>query len=192
MQGQSILDMAVVMTKNERRCFEAAMRWQRRQLVQELGHALVPRLPFLHLLTSTSAITKLLYTMVVLVLLPLLAVIWLLRSLVQIIALPYRIALTHTSPRGLKAPGERNIQGIHNAFTRHFDLSPENYVNCVNDWIAILYSEEALEFVRMDQLVNLKRLEQSVFTGVEVPIPQLRNTLSQARETLSKKLGHYS
>lgn len=179
-----------VMSDNELRCFQAAQKWQRIELLDWFANILKPKLPFIDQARRSSLVVKLLYTAVILALVPLLTLAFIIRTLAVMLIFPWRYWRTRITPHDLQAPGERNIQGIHHAFSRYINLSAENYIQCVNEWIAILYGDAALEHYRMETFVNLERLEQTAASSKVSPT-QLRNTLSMARETLSRKLGYY-
>ncbi len=172
-------------------CFEAAMKWQRHQLWQQLLASLTPKPPLLRFAWESSFTIKYIYVIALIALLPLLVTWWLLCCCVQLLQYPYHYIMSFLKPHDLKGPGERNLQGVHNAFASHMDLSTANYVHCVNDWIAILYGKEAAKNYRMDRLVDIKKMEQAALASHSLPNQQLRNTLSLARETLAKTLGHY-
>lgn len=183
--------MISAMSDNELRCFRAAMKWQRREALQQLFQALIPRLPYREKARKQTAIVKLVYALMMLALSPVLALAWLLHAVFQLVAFPFQILSTFLSPNDLKGPGERNLQGIHNAFIPHFDLSPHYYMLCVNDWIAILYGQQTLDTHRMDKQVSVRNMALFGVSNPELNELPLRNALSQARETLSQQLGHY-
>jgi len=183
--------MSVAMSKNEQLCFQAAMKWQRRQLTHTLAYALLPKLPYIEHVRWQPMFSKLLYSAVILALVPLLSLLWTLRCALLLMLFPYRYGQTWAKPRDLKGPGERNLQGVHNAFSRHINLSAKNYMHCMNEWITILYGREAGEKHSMEQYVNIGNLEQPLKKFAQMPYAEVRNILATARENLSRKLGYY-
>ncbi len=173
------------------RCFEAAMKWQRRDLRQALLRSLLPKLPFMKLFLSGGIVFKSTYTALTLITLPILLLIWCFRALLLILGFPHSYFRAFLRPGSLKGPGERNLQGIHNAFSRHLHLSAENYIGCFNDWVTILYGAQAAKENRLESYVRFNRMHQSVFGSNDVPDSRMRNALSMARETVSRKLGYY-
>ncbi|SMF62813.1 hypothetical protein SAMN02745866_04039 [Alteromonadaceae bacterium Bs31] len=183
--------MPVAMSDNEMRCFEVAMRWQRRDLRQALLRSLLPIFPFVGLFHSGASVFKFIYIVVMLLVLPLLVVFWLLRALMLMIVFPYSYIQAYFKPGKLKGPGERNLQGVHNAFSRYLHMSAESYIHCFNDWVAILYGEAIANENRIESYVRFNRMHQSVFGNADVPDARMRNALSMARESISRKLGYY-
>lgn len=173
------------------RCFQAAMKWQRKELQQELFRSLSLRLPYIGYFRNKNVLVKLVYSAIMLALIPLLTVLWLVNAALHMLFFPYRYWAAYVKPRNLKGPGERNIQGVHNAFTKHLNLSPELHIQCVNDWVGILYGEEALRGNRMENYVDVSKFKQQRAFTPSTTTAQLRSTLTIARETLSQNLGCY-
>lgn len=179
------------MSVKEMRCFKAAMRFQRQEILFDLLRNLYPKLPFIDRVRVLGMVPKLLYSVLVLALIPLLSLLWLLYIAFQLLALPYRYLSATINPPGLRGPGERNLQGVHNAFSKYLDLSPTRYVECVNEWIGILYGDRALDRERMENYLGEDQLKVMALHSADSMDLQMRCALTIARETLSQKLGNY-
>lgn len=167
------------------------MKWQRRELQQELFRSLSPQLPFIDYFREKNVLLKLVYSVVILTVIPLLTMLWLVNAALHGLLFPYRYWAAYVKPRNLKGPGERNIQGVYNAFAKHLNLSPEHYICCVNDWVGILYGEEALRNNRMENYVDVSKFKPTRAFTTKAATSHLRSILTIARETLSQNLGCY-
>ena len=106
---------------------------------------------------------------------------------------PYDYLATVWLPVGLRSPGERNIQGIHNSFSHFFDLPADLYVSCIDEWVKILYGMDALKAHRMEFYLDLERMQEAREAHKDLDFGgQIRSSVNVAREQLSKALGHYS
>lgn len=184
MSGKSPL-----MTKAEEQCFKAARKLQRRDVLDRLRNALLPTLPLLREAMQHSASTRFVYFSLMLVGLPLILVFWLVRLAFTLILFPYRYFSTYFLPPGFKPPGERNIQGMHSAWSRYLNLSTRRYVKCINVWAKILYGKERAKEYALEKYFDTTLLEQSDVGGQAAY--HLRSSLRAAREQVSKKLGYY-
>jgi len=179
------------MSVNEMRCFEAAMKFQRQEILYDLLRSLYPKLPFIDRVRPQGLVVRLIYSALVLTLMPLLSLLWLAYAVFQILALPFSYMTAVIKPRGLRGPGERNLQGVHNAFSRYLDLSPTRYVRCVNEWISILYGEQVRKKERLENYLGSEQLKNMALQDYHTMDLQMRCALTIARETLSQKLGNY-
>ncbi|TVZ41310.1 hypothetical protein P886_0654 [Alteromonadaceae bacterium 2753L.S.0a.02] len=169
------------------RCFKAVQHWQRRELKFALRQALRPQLPdFLDRQVHSPA-NRVLRGVFIVLSSPLILLSWLARSLAQLCLFPYRYALTLILPKGLYAPGERNLQGIHRAFSPYHNLSIPFYLKCVNDWVLILYGLEASRHHKIETHIY----SQTSTTLKEFQAYPTRQSVSMARESLSRALGYY-
>ena len=182
-----------VMTHNEAECFRALRRWQRTYLKGELKKAFIPKIPFGQQLRESGLLVKFLCLLVIVILLPLVTLFWLLNLFRGLLLFPIQILLSHFKPPGLRAPGERNIQGVHNQFARHIELPPELYLKCLDDWVGILYGPDKLPEYSISRYLDSHYLLHRTMThGSDPSIGNLLSTqISGAREELSRSLGHY-
>ena len=181
---------APIMTLAEKACFDAARGLQREEILSNFKWAFLPTLPLYKDAMRHSVPTRFIYFSVLLVGLPLILLFWFIQLVFTILIFPYRYLSTFFLPPGFKPPGERNIQGMHTAFSKYVDLSTERYVKCVNKWIKILYGKKAAKQYQLQRYFDSRLLEQDDPGGVTAN--HLRNSLRLAREKVSKELGHYS
>ncbi len=181
------------MSTEEAQCFLAAREWQRRSLNRELKQSLIPSLPYYKRVKNTGVRNILIYALIITLLAPILLIVFFIDAIIAIGFFPFRRFATFKIPESLKAPGEGNIQGIHNAFIAHFDLPPDYYVNCVNEWAKILYAKRTKDLKRMQDFLDFKQLNQiHHFDKPNSEITsQLRVAINYAREQLSQSLGSY-
>lgn len=181
------------MTQKEAECFRAVRRWQRAYMRQRLMQAIFPHLPFIALLKKTSVIGKVLIIVMACILSPLLILIWIIKALAALITFPFSIISSYIKPTGLRAPGERNIKGVHYQFARHIHLPPELYIKCVDDWVRILYGEDKLPKYSLASYLDTDYLLRRRIAYEEDATMQnlLKTQISNAREDLSRDLGHY-
>ena len=179
----------LLLTEAESRCFYIARDYQRRSLLRSLAPVELRRwrAGFNKLGWSKNPLVLAIQWLVLLIaLVPML--VWLaVKSCVRILLFPIRYLRTYTVPKDLRAPGEKTLVGIHNAFSRHLNLSAADYVACINDWIRILYGQETVMGHDLERFVDDER-EKYQDRGVAATT---RSLLAISREKLSKQLGHY-
>ncbi|TQV78083.1 hypothetical protein FKG94_13460 [Exilibacterium tricleocarpae] len=178
----------VLLSRSEFVCFHIARRYQRNVLKREafgLEHWFWPAaLDQLH--WSASMPRRLGQGLIIAVSLPFIVSWQLLGRLARLLAFPFRYLRTYMIPRGLAAPGEKTLAGVHNAFARFFDLPPDAYMDCVDEWIQALYG---LDRSLRDYIVTMNRgAEQLPAPALS---PSMRSYIAVAREKLSQELGHY-
>lgn len=177
------------MTKAEAQCFRAARVLQRKDVIDGLKEALLPHLPLFRDAMRHSTTTRIIYFLLILMGLPVILLFWCIQLVFRLIIFPWRYYSTYFLPPGFAPPGERNIQGMHNAWSKYVRLSPKRYVKCINVWAAILYGKEAAKQHAFQKFFDAKLLEQDDPGGQAAN--HLRNSLRLAREQMSKKLGYY-
>lgn len=182
-----------VMTTQEAECFRALRRWQRAYLKQKLVRAIFPRPAFLRSFVKAKLAGKVLIMCLALVLSPILIVLWLLNILRMFLCFPFLFLFSFMKPRNLRAPGERNIKGVHYQFARHINLPPALYIRCVDDWVRILYGHEKLPKYSLASYLDADYLlRRQVAYEDDASVQNLLKTqISNAREDLSRDLGHY-
>lgn len=180
---------APLMTKAEAECFDAARALQREDVLEGLKRALLPSLPLYGDAMLHSVSTRFIYFSLILVGLPLILFFWLVQLVFTLIIFPYRYYSTFFLPPGFAPPGERNIQGMHTAFSKHVNLSTKRYVKCINAWSRILYGKDAATKYALEKFFDTSMLEKSDLGGQAAS--HLRSSLRVAREQISRGLGHY-
>jgi hypothetical protein len=178
-----------LMTSAEARCFQAARALQREDVIDGLKLALLPQLPLFKEAMQHSVSTRLVYFSLILVGLPIILLYWLAQLGFRLLIFPWRYYSTWLFPSGFAPPGERNIQGMHNAWSRYVRLSTPRYVQCVNAWAHILYGKEAANKHRFEKYFDMTLLEHTDPGGQAAA--HLKNSLRIAREQVSKNLGYY-
>ena len=183
-----------VMTHKEAECFRSIRRWQRVYWVQLIGWSLLPHPPLSSEFKQAGFGGKFLISLLILLLSPVVLILWLINILKAVLLYPLKILLSYFKPIGLRGPGERNIQGIHNQFARYIDLPPELYVKCLDEWVAILYGTDKLPKFSLSSYMNTDFIHEN--TGKVARQNGLHNLIKtqigSAREELSRDLGHYS
>ncbi len=178
-----------MMTNAEAACFKAARALQREDVLDGLKAALVPKLPLYRVAMQHNVLTRFVYFIIMLVGLPLILLFWLAKLGFRVLIFPWRYYSTYYLPPGFRPPGERNIQGMHSAFSKYVNLSTVRYLKCINIWAKILYGKEAANKHRIENYFDMNLLKHTYSTGTDAN--HMRNSLRLARETVSKKLGHY-
>ncbi len=181
------------MTKEEAECFRAMRRWQRRALFRQYWRALLPRPRWWRRFTTSPPVTQCVFSLLLIAASPLLLMLWVINALYQTLMLPGRYLSTWLTPRSLRAPGERNLKGLHYQFSTHISLPPSFYLQCCNEWIAILYGEDALHSHRLERYLDQTYIQQRQvaydFDANEKAIFVAQ--ISHARENVSRALGNY-
>ena len=181
------------MTPKEAECFRALQRWRRCHLSQNFKKAFTPKAPLSQAYKTANGFNKFIINLIYLVFLPLLVLFWLLNILRGVVTYPILILLTRITPRDIRAPGERNIKGVHYQFAQHTQLPPELYVRCVDDWVRILYGADKLpkyslaNYLDADYLVR----RRVAYADDQTLHSLVKKQISNAREDLSRDLGHY-
>ncbi|WP_370980610.1 hypothetical protein [Agaribacterium sp. ZY112] len=181
------------MTKQEALCFHALRRWQRVHIWQDFKASLHPKALFAERLSKQTGCIRLMTLALMLLSAPL----WLAWGLFHItlssLALGPELLATYINPPGLRAPGERNIKGLHYQFARYIHLPPDLYIRCVDDWVAILYGPDKWPRYSLKHYLNTDYLYHR-----RVGLPDnddlqalVQSQISNAREELSNDLGHY-
>ena len=183
-----------VMTHKEAECFRAIRRWQRTYWFQLMGWSLLPHPPLGDEFKKAGLSGKFVISIMILLLSPLVLIRWFINVLKAILLYPLKILLSFFKPIGLRGPGERNIQGIHNQFARYIDLPPELYIKCLDEWVAILYGTDKLPRFSLSSYMNTDFINQNQASlarqsGLHTLI---RTQIGSAREELSRDLGHYN
>ncbi|GAB1259789.1 hypothetical protein [Aurantivibrio plasticivorans] len=116
------------------------------------------------------------------------------KALFHLVAFPFRYFSTFVIPGDLAAPGEKSLVGIHNAFAKYNTLGVDDYVDCMNEWITVLFGKDALEKHNLsgylEAEVSRLRIERKHQADSEFA-PTVRSLLANRRERLSRALGHY-
>ena len=181
------------MTHKEAECFRALQRWHRVNLRYRFYRAFFPKPAILRYFGQANTLGKIVAILLMIVFSPLLILIWLLGIARAILQFPIIYALTFFTPFGLRAPGERNIKGVHYQFSRHIELPPNLYIKCVDEWVAILYGHEKLPQFSITEYLNTDYISRRkvAFEDESYIEEIIQSQISNAREELSQDLGHY-
>ena len=181
------------MTEKEAECFLAMKRWQRKCLQRQMFACFSPPI-FMHsLFRQAHLVGKSIVLIVNLLLLPLLLVWWCLRILKGLLFFPLLILFTYTKPTKLRGPGERNIKGLHYQFASDIEFPLDVYIECVNEWTTLLYGSDKLPEYGLENYLGddyLQRSKEGVAKD-ELLSQIMKTQISNAREELSRDLGHY-
>lgn len=195
------------MTANETLCLHTLKLWQRKALNRQLLQAWRFPIARKEEWIAWNNPGRIVYVVLALIGLPVLCVAWLIRGLLSLMKYPFLYMKIFVSPRHIRSPGERNIQGIHNAFLKQNALPVDFYLNCIDDCIRILYNKN-LNFSASfrDTTSNISNDKASIKThidpllidyqdiqnsGDENTIMYIKSQIARAREEISRELGHY-
>ncbi len=184
----------VLLTDQEFRCYEFAKKLRRRALARKafaLHRILWPE--FLDSIQwSSSRWRYALQILLLIVFWPVLALWGLSLYVFVLILFPFRFVKTWLVPENLRAPGEKTLTGIHNAFAPMLEFEQSDYVECINGWVAILFGESiALDKNLSVYLLDVSSQRRDIDPRTGAVAEGLRSNLSVAREYLSRDLGHY-
>lgn len=182
------------MSSQEKKCFQILKTWERVDIKRNFIRSWhFPIFLAHHIKPSSKMNTLLIACAINFFLLPLSILFWFFRGLISLVLLPYRFINTYAIPLGLQRPGERNIQGVHNAFIRYHTISQDLYLECIDHWIAKLYGEEIARQCSIKHFLNepfFNYLENRDHPHLFDPIVQAK--ITQAREKVTKILGYYT
>lgn len=186
----------VLLTQAELDCYCLALRFKRRDLVREIFNVCTPLkyLSRLRLSWCRRPFSALLQCVLIAALLPVLLLWQLLQCLYRLLLLPLQYLMTFRLPRDLAAPGEKNMAGIHNAFSHYFHFPATVYVECFDGWVEILYGVEQREKYSLAAQLEAERLRCATGGGnihCAEGEDYIRAFLGHARERLTRSLGHY-
>lgn len=184
----------VLLTNRESQCYDVAQR-QRRL-------ALKRRIVGLHRIFWPAIMDNVgwsaqwwrlgLQALLLLALWPLLTFWGLISYLARLIQFPYHYWQTMRVPAALKAPGEKTLIGIHNAFGSVLEMDEADYIECLDRWVECLFGPEIAKEKRLSlYLAKLSGERKDIDYRTGAVAKGLRSNLSVAREYLSKDLGHY-
>lgn len=181
------------MTQKEAECYLATKKWQREFLRRQMSSMFVPRFPFAAAFRSGKIFGKALIILVNIFILPFTILWWCFRFLKGIFFYPLAILFSHAKPKNLRGPGERNIKGIHYQFASHIELPTSMYIACVNEWTGLLYGADKLPKYRFENYLSADYLQRKKTVADDDALLEqiLKAQISNAREELSRDLGHY-
>lgn len=112
--------------------------------------------------------------------------------LFSVIQFPFKYLQTWLVPANLRAPGEKTLIGIHNAFAPALELDQADYIECIDGWVSILFGEQtALDKNLSIYLLQVSSERKDIDPRTGAVAEGLRSNLSVARDYLSRDLGHY-
>ena len=181
------------MTQKEAECYLVMKKWQRVHLRHQMWESFIPKFPFSRMFAACGWLGKITILLCNSVVLPFTLIWWCFRILKGLIFYPICISLSHLKPKNLRGPGERNIKGIHYQFASHAELPIELYIACVNEWTSILYGQDKLPGHKLENYLDTDYLDRRNSLQDAEPIVEqiLKTQISNAREELSRDLGHY-
>ena len=84
---------------------------------------------------------------------------------------------------------------MHNAFSRYFRFNLENHVDCIDDWVRVLYGPELQQDNNLSRELSFEKNRLSNLGGRwDQNLDDnghLKNFVNHRREQLSRRLGHY-
>lgn len=182
------------MTTNEANCFAIIKHWKRKDIWRRLKRCLRPALPGKSELRNSGILVRTLYAFFIIAFFPFIILWWLLRATFGLIVFPIEYLKTCVSLKKVRPPGQRNIQGIHNAFIKHYDLPIDLYLNCTDQWIRTLYPSLS----NSNQPSIKQHIDPQVIHYRDEPKNHdlsfheyAKSQVSRAREEISKELGFY-
>lgn len=184
----------VLLTDQEFQCYRLAKRLRQRALWRTIFS--VYRIVWPELLDSvewSSVLWRKLMQLIVLATVWPLIVLWgLAVYLIGLIKFPFKLLQTWLVPSTLRAPGEKTLMGIHNAFGPVLDLEQGDYIECIDGWVSILFGAGvALDKNLSIYLLQVSSERKDIDHRTGAVAEGLRSNLSVAREYLSRDLGHY-
>lgn len=112
-----------------------------------------------------------------------------------LICFPFRYCQTFMLPKGLKSPGEKTLLGMDNAFKPVLRLSDRDYIECVDQWVVILFGGAVAQEKSLSVYLARIAAERSAILGVDGTVNSrdsgFRSELRIAKQRLSLDLGHY-
>ncbi len=176
--------------EREKACYAALKRWYRKQLFDEWRRALTPQFYPEKPQETMTFLGQATYLFFTFFLLPFSIVVWVLSFVYESVRYPTLLLTTIFPPKSYSV-GERNIQGVHNTFVQYASLTPDNYIQCVDEWISILYGHEVLKACSFSDCIDhsLIRKMRGLYSGDMDE--HFGRIFSNARERFSKKNGNY-
>lgn len=181
------------LTHDELTCVMLAARMQRKAWWRRYKLLLVPRIPWHAGFNTAPFYIKALLYFAMFLLSPIWLTGWFIQLVLNTVLLPYRMLATLFILRTIIPPGERNIQGMHRATQPYLDISVNQYIVLVNQWVEALYGPNTkhvhtLQHYLDKNLINPDNTQHVTYQALD---PFLRNHLGNAREKLSRSLGYY-
>ncbi len=184
----------VLLTDQEFQCYRYAKQLRRRALWR--GVRAIQRILWPELLDNVEWSRvfwrKFLQLFILTLMWPIIALWGLAVYLVTLVKFPFKLFQTWLVPSTLRAPGEKTLVGIHNAFNSVLDLEQSDYIECINGWVSILFGASvALDKNLSIYLLQVSSERKDIDHRTGAVAEGLRSNLSVAREYLSRDLGHY-
>lgn len=184
----------VLLTDQEFQCYGLAKHLRRRALLRTL--LAIYRIVWPEILDSiewsSTAWRRALQLLLLGLLWPLVALWGLSVYLLAAIKFPFKYLQTWLVPVNLRAPGEKTLTGIHNAFGPALELDQADYIECIDGWVLILFgATTALDKNLSIYLLQVSSERKDIDPRTGKVAEGLRSNLSVARDYLSRDLGHY-
>lgn len=185
----------LLLTQAELDCYCLALSFKRRSLVREIFSICAPLkcLSNLRLSWSGRPFAACFQCVLLVILLPVLILWQLIQCLCRALLFPVRYLMTFRLPRDLTAPGEKNMAGIHNAFSHYFHFPVAIYVECFDGWVEILYGAELSDKYSLTAQLEAERQRSAGGNNIYCAEGEdyIWAFLARARERLTRSLGHY-
>ena len=184
----------VLLTDQEFQCYQLAKKLRQRALWRKLlaVHRIVWPEIMDGLEWSPTSWRRMLQVLMLALVWPFLVLWGGLLYLASAVQFPFLYMQTWLVPQTLRAPGEKTLIGIHNAFSPALELSDLDYIECIDGWVTILFgSSVANERNLSSYLLNVSSERRDIDPRTGAVAEGLRSNLSVAREYLSRDLGHY-
>lgn len=179
----------------ESRCFCVVRHYQRKQLLADtFGRSQFSWPKNVNRLTwSGHGGRFLLQCLVLTIFLPIYTLFQIIRMLGNLLLFPLRFIATYITPSGLHSPGEKNLVGLYGAYSQVVNLSPRLYIQCMEEWVPILYGAAKSGKYSLSTYVEQERDKQrNASRQGEGMVASFRSPHAVARERLSKDLGYYT
>ncbi len=184
----------LMLTHKEYQCLKTAQSYRRKlAFVRLIGLHRIIWPDLLHRVKWSSSWWRFSIQLLILVLFwPVIIVLGLFEYLKGLISFPMRLLSSFQYNPSLRSPGEKSLVGIHNAFSVLLDLPRAYYMECMDDWVGILYGQEILLEKSFSRYVADVKVHKTNVAMDQEPLNfNLRSDLAVAREALSIDLGHY-
>ncbi|WP_439134922.1 hypothetical protein [Pseudomaricurvus sp.] len=187
----------LLLAPEEMRCYQYAQNLRQRALKRRLGsikRIVWPRL-VRELSWSEVHWRRILQGVCLALVWPLIILGGLIHYLWNLMVFPFLYFQTLSLPKGLKAPGEKTLMGMNNAFQPVLTLNERDYIECLDQWVVILFGADVSKEKSLSIYLSTVAGERRATLGsAEVANScenGLRSNLFIARQRLSRDLGHY-
>lgn len=185
-----------MLTPKERNCLDFALHLRQRALRRRLTSfrsVFWPR-PLRNLAWSEVRWRRFLQGLCLTLIWPLFFLGGLLRYLWSLVSFPFRYYRTLVLPKGIRSPGEKTLLGMDNAFKPVLVLNERDYIECVDQWVEILFGAATAREKSLTVYLSSVSAERCAILGVDACESNdsgFRSEIRIAKQRLSRDLGHY-